>query len=111
MQFEKLGDPRFRSILAVVVRNVLNRAKRLNRWNVLELASTLVRDVPDVSGQDSGWRVASSSLETAFRHQKAASKPLNDAIYCMFVCLINSVLRSDPAPLARQLVNKDLNSW
>ena len=38
--------------LRVLALNVLNGAKRLNGWNVLELASTLVRDVPDVSGQE-----------------------------------------------------------
>jgi hypothetical protein len=32
-QFENLEDPRIRLILAVVVRNVLNGAKQLNRWN------------------------------------------------------------------------------
>ncbi len=33
MQFKNLGDPGIRSLLAVVVRNVLNGAKQLNGWN------------------------------------------------------------------------------
>jgi hypothetical protein len=38
--------------LRVLALNVLNGAERLNGWNVLELTSTLVRDVPDVSEQE-----------------------------------------------------------
>ena len=70
----------------------------MERLERLELAATLVSDVPEITRQEVAVGARHrSSLEDAFRPQKVTSKLLTDAFYATFSCQIKNFPWSDPA--------------